>query len=300
MTIRNAIPGMITGGLGLVAGLLGLIFDIALFGAVAGVLALASGYACLRLAQRIEARGLGPTSVVTTMKPFEVRNTSPGGGPREGASHEGDSASSTTPDGQAARDKATELHPSTEAAMERTGPRLEQPDIAEVKAGPNTKPASPHDNTMIDPATGLFSESFFSVSLQSRIAAARRHLRPVAIVLLNVVEGLPEHTNPVDAVSIAESIKETLREADTACRLESGEFALLLEDTPENGAIWTVERIRRHLGERQEGLTTWAGIACYPAHAFSPEEILGAAERALVLAREWRQDRIEVAATVEE
>ncbi len=150
--------------------------------------------------------------------------------------------------------------------------------------------------TLTDPSTGLFSESFFNVALDSRIAAARRHLRPVAVVLLEVVDGLSSGS-PVeaDAEMIAESVRVTLREADTACRLRNGFFALLLEDTPENGAIWTVERIRRHLLSTKSGLTMWAGVACYPAHAFSPDEIMTAADTALTSAKEWRQDRIEVA-----
>lgn len=153
----------------------------------------------------------------------------------------------------------------------------------------------PGDN-LTDPDTGLFSESFFNIALESRIAAARRHLRPVAVVLLEVVQGLP-HNEPYDADAelVAESIRVTLREADTACRLRNGYFALLLEDTPENGAIWTVERIRRQLLGAQAGLTLWAGVACYPAHAFGTSEIISAAESALISAREWRQDRIEVA-----
>ena len=39
----------------------------------------------------------------------------------------------------------------------------------------------------------------------------------------------------------------------------------------------------------------WAGVACYPAHGFTTDEILDRADHALDLAREWRQDRIEVA-----
>ena len=152
------------------------------------------------------------------------------------------------------------------------------------------------DDTLTDPMTGLFSESFFQVALDSRIAAARRHLRPVAVILLDVVEGLGQgNPTPADAHVVAEGIRLTLRDADTACRLRSGHFALLLEDTPENGAIWTAERVRRRLIDLQPGLTMWAGVACYPAHAFSSDEIITAAEAALNSAREWRQDRIEVA-----
>ena len=50
--------------------------------------------------------------------------------------------------------------------------------------------------------------------------------------------------------------------------------ASILEDAPENGAVWTVERTRRNLVSRSGPHTMWAGVACYPAHAFSGETIL--------------------------
>ena len=56
-------------------------------------------------------------------------------------------------------------------------------------------------------------------------------------------------------------------------------YALVLEDTSENGAIWTVERIRRHMTASAPGLIMWAGVACYPAHGFTTDEILAAAAR---------------------
>jgi GGDEF domain-containing protein len=150
---------------------------------------------------------------------------------------------------------------------------------------------------LTDPTTGLFSEDYFNIAIEARLAAARRHLRPVGVVLLEVVEGLRvDRIRATDPGRVAEAVRETLREADTACRRPDGKFALLLEDTPENGAIWTVERIRRRLVDADASLTVWAGIACYPAHAFDKDSILRAADVALVAAREWRQDRIEVAA----
>jgi diguanylate cyclase (GGDEF)-like protein len=149
-----------------------------------------------------------------------------------------------------------------------------------------------------DPVTGLFSEGYFTVALDARIATARRNLRPVAIVVLEVIEGLEtDGPRPADAATVAESINATMREADTACRLMDGGYSLVLEDTTENGAIWTVERIRRHLTARCPGLTLWAGVACYPAHGLTTEEVLDRADLALDIAREWRQDRIEVAST---
>jgi len=149
---------------------------------------------------------------------------------------------------------------------------------------------------LTDLTSGLFTEAYFHVALESRLAAARRHLRPVAVSLLRAVEGPPGETVVAPPPNrLADAIRETIREADIACRLDDGTFAVVLEDTPENGAVWTAERIRRNLVSRHGTHTVWAGIACYPAHAFSSDELFRQAEAALAAAQDWRQDRIEVA-----
>jgi diguanylate cyclase (GGDEF)-like protein len=149
---------------------------------------------------------------------------------------------------------------------------------------------------LTDAETGLFNEQFFRVTLETRVSAARRHLRPVAVVLVLVARGVRDGDPcPTEPAVVTEGVRATLRDADTACRLDDGRFALILEDTPENGAVWTVERIRRALAGSDGGHTLWAGIACYPAHAFDAWELFDRATRALEAAREWQQDRIEVA-----
>lgn len=148
-----------------------------------------------------------------------------------------------------------------------------------------------------DAVTGLFNEQFFLVTLDKRVSAARRGLRPLAVVLVEVITGVGSGaTTPADPKAVAGGLLETLRDADTACRLDDGRFAMVLEDTPENGAVWTVERVRRRLAEQDAALTMWAGVACYPAHAFDASQILEQAMVALATAKDWRQDRIEVAA----
>jgi diguanylate cyclase (GGDEF)-like protein len=252
MNARVALPGLVTGCLALVAGMIAFAFDITVFGALAGLLGLAAGVAGLRTAQQLDEQ-----LAVQRLVEDELRTV---------------------------RSEAEESERRLRLELEATA--LDN----ELDAGAEAADA------LTDSLTGLFSESFFRVALDSRIAAARRHLRPVAVVLLDVVEGVGQGSpTPAGPHVVAEGIRMTLREADTACRLRNGQFALLLEDTPENGAIWTVERIRRRLVSLQAGLTMWAGVACYPAHAFNAEEIMGAAEAALHAAREWRQDRIEVA-----
>lgn len=151
-------------------------------------------------------------------------------------------------------------------------------------------------SSLTDAETGLFSEEYLHVALEARIASARRNLRPVAVALVDVVND-PQAPDDSRAVprGVAASVIETIRESDTASRLASGVFAMVLEDTPENGAVWTMERLRRKLSDANPKCTVWAGVACYPAHALDPDEMLQKAELALAAAAEWSQDRIEVA-----
>ena len=188
------------------------------------------------------------------------------------------------------------------AAEETVKSLSEQLAAAERRAGETaTTPIVVHESGasaggLTDPKTGLFNHEYFLVALDSRIAAARRHLRPVAVGLIHVVDGREGIDRPVaDAMIIADALRDTLRESDTATRLRDGRFGVVLEDTPENGAIWTMERIRRCLAQDHPNLTMWAGVACYPAHAFDVTGLIDRADAALTAAQDWHQDRIEVA-----
>lgn len=162
-------------------------------------------------------------------------------------------------------------------------------------AAPAPVPAPSRGDDITDPETGVFTQIFFDASLGKRISAARRGLRPLTVAMVEVVErvGQPDVTQTAPR-PIAEILTDTLREADTVARMDSGVFAVLLEDTPENGAIWTLERIRRKISEDLPGCTVRAGMSCYPAYAFDAAQLVDQSLAALDAAREWRQDRIEV------
>ena len=187
------------------------------------------------------------------------------------------------------------------AAEEAVKSLSEQLSDAERRAGDVSTPIVISDSgvggeSLTDPVTGLFNHEYFLVALDSRIAAARRHLRPVAVALIQVVDGREGDNRPAaDPTLVANALRETLRESDTATRLQDGRFGVVLEDTPENGAIWTMERVRRCLAENHPNLTLWAGVACYPAHAFDVGALIDRADVALTAAQDWHQDRIEVA-----
>jgi diguanylate cyclase (GGDEF)-like protein len=140
-----------------------------------------------------------------------------------------------------------------------------------------------------DEESGLLNEAYFRAALPNRVATARRVLRPISIVVVRLDDGAA-------ARQVAMALLETLRESDSACRLDDGSFALILEDTPENGAVWSMERLRRLLAEQGTPVLLWAGVASYPAHALEPADLLSLAEQALADALHWTgQSRIEVA-----
>jgi diguanylate cyclase (GGDEF)-like protein len=142
-----------------------------------------------------------------------------------------------------------------------------------------------------DPGSGLLNGHYFTAALPNRVATARRVLRPLSLVLLDAADSSDE---VVHALTYA--FHDTLRESDTACRLADGRFALILEDTPEDGAVWTVERVRRLLSDQQHDVVLWAGVAAYPAHALDHDVLLSLTEAALADAKAWgASSRIEVA-----
>lgn len=211
---------------------------------------------------------------------------------------------------RAARFEADAIKARAELAQAMAGPTQpvlgaedttgEDPGIAPVAAeraatGHPQRGAAPEPLVITDPDTGLFSKVFFDASLVKRVSAARRGLRPLSVAVADVVQGVgtPElraaPPGPVAAIMVA-----VFREADTLAHTDDGLFLILLEDTPENGAVWTLERLRRRIAEELSGHTLWVGLSCYPAFGFDADQLLQQARGALDSAREWQQDRIEV------
>jgi diguanylate cyclase (GGDEF)-like protein len=91
-----------------------------------------------------------------------------------------------------------------------------------------------------------------------------------------------------------------LRDGDFAGRNGGEEFAVLLPDTDVSGAVVTAEKIRQAIADIalpgvDLALTASIGIAAYPDHTTSPEQLERLADAALYLAKRSGRDRIDVA-----
>jgi diguanylate cyclase (GGDEF)-like protein len=174
--------------------------------------------------------------------------------------------------------------------------------FAAATAAPPGEPASdgerrtsaptPPAANVNDQVTGLRSEEYFMAAAGDRIDAARRYLRPVALMLLEIRSN---NGTTVGLKEAGETLTETLREADMICRRQDDSFAILLEDTPETGARLVVERLRPALRGRLGDVVVHAGVACYPAHGLDLEAIWALAESALIEALRSERDSTAVA-----
>jgi diguanylate cyclase (GGDEF)-like protein len=137
---------------------------------------------------------------------------------------------------------------------------------------------------LVDPETGLPDGRFFELALDTRISAARRHLWPVAVVLLEMTPN-PDHRLPEALKSFTALVQKTLREADVVCRTGTRTFALILEDTNEAGGVWAAERLQVATAKDEVGAKqVVAGVASYPTHGLLSDEILDRARHALARA----------------
>jgi len=148
-----------------------------------------------------------------------------------------------------------------------------------------------------DPETGLLGEHYFELALEHRIAAARRQLQPVALLMLALdADGTTEKGRHDVTIAFADILRDTLRESDTVCRIGVASFAVVLEDTSEAGAVWAAERLRTALVRQRDALVRLAaGVAAYPTHALEADQVLQRAKGALESARASGSSRVEVA-----
>ncbi|MBW3593177.1 MAG: GGDEF domain-containing protein [Actinobacteria bacterium] len=147
----------------------------------------------------------------------------------------------------------------------------------------------------VEPKTGLFNMRHFDAALAQELARAGRFDRRVALLMVDV-DHLREVNNTRGHVAgdaalrlVADTIRAATREYDVAARFGGDEFAVLLPETDEPGALAVAERIRAGVESAGRaaaiGVTVSVGVAADVASALSPEELIALADRAAYRAK---------------
>jgi diguanylate cyclase (GGDEF)-like protein len=173
--------------------------------------------------------------------------------------------------------------------------------------------------SLIDSLTGIANRRCFDKSMTQEWNRGLRASHPLSLVMIDVdcfksYNDTYGHQAGDDCLKeVVAAITESLRRpADLVCRYGGEEMAVLLPDTPAEGAIHVAERVRQFLGERRiphrsstvsSLITVSQGIATIvPCRNTSVRMLIAAADAALYKAKSEgrncvRQGEIKAAST---
>jgi diguanylate cyclase (GGDEF)-like protein len=160
-----------------------------------------------------------------------------------------------------------------------------------------------------DPLTGLFNRRFMEETLERELRRAERAQRPLSLIMLDI-----DHFKQIndtfghevgDAVlrDLAQMLQSNLRAGDAACRLGGEEFLIILPEASVEDArrranmlCAAARHIRRiHEGHEVGPPSISLGVAAFPRHGVTSEEVLRAADGALYRAKDEGRGRVAVA-----
>ncbi len=157
-----------------------------------------------------------------------------------------------------------------------------------------------------DPLTGLFNRRYMEESLARELRRAARNQRSLGAIMLDL-DHFKRFNDTFDHEAgdallreLGDFLRTRTRCEDIACRYGGEEFALILPEASVEVTRQRAERLRtefKHLNVEHRGqslgtVTLPLGIAVFPEHGTSVEDILWAADRALYRAKEEGRDRV--------
>lgn len=166
-----------------------------------------------------------------------------------------------------------------------------------------------HTQALTDPLTGLYNRRSLEVQGASLVALAYRQAQPVSLAVLDIdhfksVNDRYGHPVGDKALkTLAEILRRNTREEDLVLRWGGEEFVLVLYNSTLAQTTEIVERVRSELGGKTIAEIAWpltisVGVTggVVPNGEETLHDWLGAADRALLEAKQAGRDRVEVAA----
>lgn len=158
-----------------------------------------------------------------------------------------------------------------------------------------------------DPLTGLYNRRYLDSTLERELARCKRGGTPLALILIDI-----DHFKQVNdtyghqagdevLLRLAAMLASMARAGDVACRYGGEEFLLLMPTMPLASARERAEALRAAFADMEVSFgafklrtTVSVGIAAYPGHGISADELIRNADTALYRAKNLGRNRVEV------
>lgn len=156
------------------------------------------------------------------------------------------------------------------------------------------------EQSIRDMLTGLFNRRYLEECLPRELFKADRLGQSLSVILfdldgfkkLNDSQG--HHAGDDVLRAIGTTLFTTAGEGDIPCRYGGDEFIVILPDTSQEGAILRAETLRKEIGKPSipDFLSVSFGIASFPNHGETADQLLRAADRALYVAKDAGKNRV--------
>jgi len=170
--------------------------------------------------------------------------------------------------------------------------------------------AEVEDLVYLDDLTHLFNFRYLQLILDREVKAAQQLNRPFSVLFLDLdyFKSVNDtHGHLIGSKLLVETsriIKGCVRDDDVVCRYGGDEYVILLRSTDAGGALKVAERIRRTVEQHhflaREGfsltITTCIGVASFPEHAATMQDLLDMADRAMYRGKKGSRNVIYIAA----
>jgi diguanylate cyclase (GGDEF)-like protein/PAS domain S-box-containing protein len=165
------------------------------------------------------------------------------------------------------------------------------------------------DQSIRDPLTGLFNRRFMEESLDREMQRAVRKNHPVSVLFIDLDhfkrfnDSFGHDAGDLVLRSIADLFRKVFRVDDVICRYGGEEFGIILpESSAENAAI-RANALRKEIKKLEiqyknhtlGTITLSIGVACFPEHGRTSEELLKAADQCLYQSKAGGRDLVTVA-----
>lgn len=172
-----------------------------------------------------------------------------------------------------------------------------------------------HDMAIHDSLTGVFNRRYMEEYFKHEIYRAARKGISIGVIILDldhfktVNDTLGHEAGDIVLKEIGMFLSNKIRKSDIVCRIGGDEFVIIMPEEPLEVTIERAEELNKEFkllqktGEEKkllENVTLSFGVAAFPTHGATSDEVLKAADQALYTAKDKGRDQVCVSEIIEE